>query len=95
MSRAFAAAAGLLLGAAMLLAPSRVRLKPLGRRSCRRRKAERRSKTSPSKCMALRNRRSCDATSSLHEGSILEQAALNRDFDNLKRLADYRHARDG
>lgn len=90
MSRAFAAAAGLLLGAAMLLAPSRVTAQVPG----------------PPQLSASESGATIEAVTiqvygvtkpsvvrrylALHEGSILEQAQLNRDFDNLKRLPDYR-----
>jgi hypothetical protein len=90
MSRAFVAAAGLLLGAAMLLAPSPVAAQSAG----------------PPKLTAAESGATIEDVTietygvtkpsvvrrylSLHDGSLLEQAALNRDFDNLARLADYR-----
>jgi hypothetical protein len=91
MSRAFIAAAALLLGVATLLAP-----RPAGAQAL----------NTPPKLSDAQRGATIEAVDietygvtkpsvvrrylSLHQGSILQQAGLNRDFDNLARLADYR-----
>ena len=88
MSRAFVAAAGLLLGAAILLAPS-----PVGAQSLAKPpqlSASERGATIEDvtiKTYGVTKPSVVRRYLSLHEGSILEQAGLNRDFDNLARLA--------
>jgi hypothetical protein len=91
MSRAFTSAAGLLLGAALLLVPCRAAAQAL---------------TGPPQLSASQRGATVEDVTietygvtkpsvvrrylSLHEGSILEQPSVDRDYDNLLRLGGYR-----